>query len=66
VVSKNKNFKRKTLVKLTMLINAYILLNYIPNALKTAEIIMIPKPGNKLSEVESSVNLITANHVKAM
>jgi hypothetical protein len=27
---------------------------------------MIPKPGNKLSEVESSVNLITANHVKAM
>jgi hypothetical protein len=36
-----------------MLINAYIRLNYIPNALKTADVIMITKPGKDLSEVES-------------
>jgi hypothetical protein len=47
-----KNFKRKTLVKLTTLINACILLNYIPEAWKTAEVIMISKPGKNLSEVE--------------
>jgi hypothetical protein len=48
-----KNFKGKTLVKLTMLISACIRLNYIPDAWKTAEVIMIPKPGKNLSEVES-------------
>jgi hypothetical protein len=48
-----KNFKRKALVKLTALINACIRLNYIPDALKTAEVIMIPQPGKNLSEVES-------------
>jgi hypothetical protein len=47
-----KNFKRKALVKLTMVINACIWLNYIPDARKTAEVIMIPKPGKNLSEVE--------------
>jgi hypothetical protein len=36
-----------------MLINACIRLNYIPNAWKTTEVIMIPKPGKNLSEVES-------------
>jgi hypothetical protein len=43
-----------------MLINACILLNYIPDALKTAEVIMIPKPGKNLSEVESyqSISLL--------
>jgi hypothetical protein len=41
------------LVKLTTLINACIWLHYIPNAWKTAEIIMIPKPGKNLNEVES-------------
>jgi hypothetical protein len=48
-----KNFKRKDLVKLTTLIDACIQLNYIPDAWKTAEVIMIPKPGKNLSEVES-------------
>jgi hypothetical protein len=41
------------LVKLTSLINASIRINYIPDAWKTAEVIMIPKPGKNLSEVES-------------
>jgi hypothetical protein len=36
-----------------MLINACIQLNYMPDASKTAEVIMIPKPGKNLSEVES-------------
>jgi hypothetical protein len=36
-----------------MLISACNLLNYIPNAWKTVEVIMILKPGKKLSEVES-------------
>jgi hypothetical protein len=48
-----KNSKRKALVKPTTLINAFIRLNYIPDAWKTAEVIMIPKPGKNLSEVES-------------
>jgi hypothetical protein len=48
-----KNLKRKALVKLTMLINACIRLNYIPDTWKSAEVIMIPKPGKNLSEVES-------------
>jgi hypothetical protein len=48
-----KNFKRKALVKLTTLINACIRLNYIPDVWTTAEVIMIPKPGKNLSEVES-------------
>jgi hypothetical protein len=48
-----KNLKRKALVKLTTLINAYIQLNYILNAWKTAEVIMIPKPVKNLSEMES-------------
>jgi hypothetical protein len=48
-----KNFKRKALVKLTTLINACIRLNYIPDAWKTAEVIMIVKPGKNLSERES-------------
>jgi hypothetical protein len=48
-----KNFKRKALVKLTTIINACNRLNYIPDAWKTAEVIMIPKPGKKLSEMES-------------
>jgi hypothetical protein len=41
------------LVKLTTLIIACIRLNYIPDAWKTAEVIMIPKRGKNLSEVES-------------
>jgi hypothetical protein len=36
-----------------MLISACIQLNYILNAWKTAEVIMIPKPGRNLSEEES-------------
>jgi hypothetical protein len=48
-----KNFLKKALVKLTTLINACIRLNYIPEAWKTAEVIMIPKPDNNLSKVES-------------
>jgi hypothetical protein len=48
-----KNFKRKAFVKLTTLINACIRLNYIPDAWKTSEVIMIPKPGKNLSEMES-------------
>jgi hypothetical protein len=47
------NFKRKALVKLTTLINACIRLNYISDAWKTAEVIMIPKPGKNLNEAES-------------
>jgi hypothetical protein len=48
-----KNFKRKAWFELSTLINACIRLNYIPNAWKTPEVIMIPKPGKNLSEVES-------------
>jgi hypothetical protein len=48
-----KNFKRNALVKLTTLINACIRLNCIPDAWKTVEVIMNPKPGKNLSEVES-------------
>jgi hypothetical protein len=48
-----RTLKIKALVKLTTLINASIRLNYIPDAWKTAEVIMIPKPGKNLSEVES-------------
>jgi hypothetical protein len=48
-----KNFKRKALVKPTTLINACIPLNCIPDAWKSAEVIMIPKPGKNISEVES-------------
>ena len=40
-------------MKLTTLINAYIRLNYVPDAWKTAKIIMIPKPGKNLNKVES-------------
>jgi hypothetical protein len=40
------------LVKLTT-VNACIRLNYIPDAWTTAEVIMIPKPGKNLNEVES-------------
>jgi hypothetical protein len=36
-----------------MLISAYIWPNYIPNACKTAKVIMILKPGKNVSEVES-------------
>jgi hypothetical protein len=48
------------LVKLTTSVNASIRLNYIPNTSKTAKVIMIPKPGNNLSEVESyrSISLL--------
>jgi hypothetical protein len=41
------------LVKLTTLIKALIRLNYIPDAWKTTEVILIPKPGKNLSEVEA-------------
>jgi len=41
------------LVKLTTLINACIRLNHVPDVWKVAEVIMIPKPGKNLSEVES-------------
>jgi hypothetical protein len=41
------------LVKLTALINACIQLNYIPDAWKTAEVIMIPKSDKNLREVET-------------
>jgi hypothetical protein len=41
------------LLKLTKLINSCIRLNYIPDAWKAAEVIMIPKPRKNLSEVES-------------
>jgi hypothetical protein len=40
-------------LKLTTLISACIRLNYITDAWKTAEVIMIPTPGMNLSEVES-------------
>jgi hypothetical protein len=40
------------LVKLTTLISACIRLDFIPDAWKTAEVIMFPKPGKNLSEVE--------------
>jgi hypothetical protein len=57
LISSQENFlrtlKEKALVKLTTLINACIRLNYIPDAWKTAEVIMIPKRGKNLSEVES-------------
>jgi hypothetical protein len=36
-----------------MLLNACIQLHYIPDAWKTAEVIVIPKPGKTLSGVES-------------
>jgi hypothetical protein len=48
-----RTLKRKALVKLTTLINACIRLNYIPDAWKTAEVIMILKPGRNLREVDS-------------
>jgi hypothetical protein len=48
-----KHFKRKALVKLTTLINACIRLHHVPDAWKTAEVIMIPKPSKNLSEVDS-------------
>lgn len=41
------------MVKLTTLINTCIRLNQVPNAWKVAEVIMIPKPGKNLNEVES-------------
>jgi hypothetical protein len=41
------------LVKLTTLFSACIRLKHLPDAWKIAEIIMIPKPGKDLSEVES-------------
>jgi predicted metallopeptidase len=41
------------MVELTTLINACIRLNYIPDAWKIDEVIMISKPGKNLSEVES-------------
>jgi hypothetical protein len=34
------------LIKLTTLINAWIRENFIPSALKRADVIMIPLPGN--------------------
>jgi hypothetical protein len=48
-----KNFKRRALVKLTTLINASNRRSYMRKARKTAEVIMMPKPGKNLSEVES-------------
>jgi hypothetical protein len=48
-----KHLKRKALVKFTTLFNACIQLKLVPDAWKIAEIIMIPKPGKNLSEVES-------------
>jgi hypothetical protein len=38
---------------MTTVINACIRLNYIPDAWKTAEVIMIPKNCKNLSEVET-------------
>jgi hypothetical protein len=48
-----KNLKRKASVKLTMIINACIRLKHVPNIWKTAEVIMILKPGKNPSEVDS-------------
>jgi hypothetical protein len=48
-----KNLTRKAFVKLTTLISACIRLNYIPDAWKTAEVILIPRPGKNFSEVEA-------------
>jgi hypothetical protein len=52
ISSQGKFLRTKALVKLTTLINACIRLNYNPDAWKT-EVIMIPKRGKNLSEVES-------------
>jgi hypothetical protein len=48
-----RTLKRKSLVKLTTLINACLWLNYIPNSWKTAEVITILERGKNLSKVES-------------
>jgi hypothetical protein len=48
-----KNIKGRALLKLTTLINASFRLNFTPDTWKTAEVIMMPKPGKNLSEVES-------------
>ena len=40
-----KELPRKSLVKLTNLINASFRLKYVPQLWKVAEVVMIPKPG---------------------
>lgn len=56
-----KKLKRKAVVKLTTIINACIRLSYVPDAWKTAEVIMLPKPGKNLNKVDSyrPISLLT-------
>lgn len=48
-----QNLPRKSIVKLTTLINATFRLKYVPEMWKVAEVIMIPKPGKSPHEVSS-------------
>lgn len=48
-----KELPRKSLVKLTNLINAAFRLKYVPQIWKVAEVIMIPKPGKPPHETSS-------------
>jgi hypothetical protein len=48
-----KELPKKALVMLTYIYNAMIRLSYLPKQLKTAEIILIPKPGKDPREVSS-------------
>ena len=48
-----KKLPRKGISKITQLINAIFRLKYVPVLWKTAEVIMIPKPGKPINEVKS-------------
>jgi len=48
-----KERPRKSLVKLTNLINASFRLKYVPQLWKVAEVVMIPKPGKPPHEATS-------------
>ena len=48
-----KNLSKKSIIKLTSIINACIKLKYVPMHWKVSEVIMIPKPGKNPNEVTS-------------
>ena len=48
-----KELSKKSVILLTYLFNAYLRLEYVPECFKTAEIIMIPKPGKPPEEITS-------------
>ena len=59
-----KNVCKKDIVMLTYIFNAVFRPNYWPKPLKTAEIILIPKPGKNSRDVSSYRSIISLLSLK--